>query len=419
MQGKSQRERCTFIAHVSGCLSASHQKVSPMFGRMTKSNGTIRPHSDGKWLLRVSAGRDVLTGKRLQPSRVVSGSFDEAKRQLLHFQLEVMQGDLVNSSPTLDSLFENWLNAPAKNGRPRSSASVYADRGRYRRYVQPGLGSRQVSTLRPKDFSILYDALIGRMKLSPGSVSLVHSMLRAMFNWAWRREIVQDNPVLRAEHPRKSWVPPVAPERDEVIEHCSILREENPDLGLAVWMVATLGLRRSEVLALRWSHINFDRKVITINEGITKTPGSSYVVTSTKTGSSGHAKFPLHPQTAQELLERWSKLQAKLDEAGIVTSRDAFIFSSDFAHAIPWNPDTISHAVSKHCKRHPEVPRVTLRLLRRYGVSDLAGTGVDEVTASAILRNGPETARRHYQAVRHDHLRSATLGIAERLLKSA
>jgi integrase len=257
------------------------------------------------------------------------------------------------------------------------------------------------------------------MKLSPGSVSLVHSMLRAMFNWAWRREIVLDNPVLRAEHPRKSWVPPVAPERDEVIEHCSILREENPDLGLAVWMVATLGLRRSEVLALRWSHINFDRKVITINEGITKTPGSSYVVTSTKTGSSGHAKFPLHPQTAHELMERWNKLQSKLDEAGIVTSQDAFIFSSDFAHAIPWNPDTISHAVSKHCKRHPEVPRVTLRLLRRYGVSDLAGTGVDEVTASAILRNGPETARRHYQAVRHDHLRSATLGIADRLLKSA
>ena len=108
-----------------------------------------------------SAGRDVLTGKRLQPSRVVSGSFDDAKQQLLHFQLEVMQGDLVNSSPTLDSLFENWLNAPAKNGRPRSSASVYADRGRYRRYVQPGLGSRQVSILRPKDFSLLYDALIG------------------------------------------------------------------------------------------------------------------------------------------------------------------------------------------------------------------------------------------------------------------
>ena len=123
MQGKSPRERCTFIAHVSGCLSASDQKVSPMFGRMTKSNGTIRPHSDGKWLLRVSAGRDVLTGKRLQPSRVVSGSFDDAKRQLLHFQLEVMQGDLVNSSPTLDSLFENWLNAPTKNGRSRSSAS--------------------------------------------------------------------------------------------------------------------------------------------------------------------------------------------------------------------------------------------------------------------------------------------------------
>ena len=419
MQGKSQRERCTFIAHVSGCLSASDQKVSPMFGRMTKSNGTIRPHNDGKWLLRVSAGRDVLTGKRLQPSRVVSGSFDDAKRELLHFQLEVMQGDFTKSSPTLDMLFELWLKAPTKNGRPRSSASVYADRGRYKRYVQPGLGSRQVSTLRPKDFSFLYDALVGRMNLSPGSVSLVHSMLRAMFNWGWRREIVQDNPVLRADHPSKSWVPPVAPERDEVMKHCSILREENPDLGLAVWMVSTLGLRRSEVLALRWSHINFDQKVITINEGITKTPGSSYVVTSTKTGASGHAKFPLHPYTAQELLEMWDKLQSKLAEVGLVASRDAFIFSSDFAHEIPWNPDTISHAVSKHCKRHPEVPRVTLRLLRRYGVSDLAGEGVDEVTASAILRNGPETARRHYQAVRHDQVRSATLGIADRLLKCA
>ncbi len=52
-------------------------------------------------------------------------------------------------------------------------------------------------------------------------------------------------------------------------------------------IAASLGLRRSEIVALRWSHVDFNKGVIHIREGLTKAPGSDYETTPTKTGLHG------------------------------------------------------------------------------------------------------------------------------------
>ena len=380
------------------------------------SPGTVRRHGAGRWLLRVSAGSDALTGKRLQPSRVVCGSRDEALRALVEFQHEVLLGHVSHDKMTLDQLFDMWIVAPTKGGRLRNENTKYHEAGRYRRYVQPALGRRDVTSLKPKDFSLLYDALLSRMRLSPRSVHHVHSTLRAVYNWAWRRELVNANPLLRADHPSVTLGPPRAPSREVVVSHLGAIWDENPDVALAVWLAATLGLRRSEIAALKWSHIDLIHDVVHVVEGVTKAPGMDYQITNTKTGLHGQADFPLHAWTKELLVKRRHCYRRQLVSVGAPVTADGYILSGDTTCSRPLHPDALSKALSRHCKNHPELESITLQALRKYAASDLAGHGADETTASALLRNSPETARRHYQAANNRLVRLHALGLADRLL---
>ena len=402
----------------------STQKASSSVAHMAQEQrvtGTIRPHGSGQWLIRLSAGKDPLTGKRRQPSRVVTGTRTDAQRELLEFQYEMLNGQVSTSSMTVDQLFDLWIESPTKGGRARSASTRYNEIGRYRRYIQPALGKLQVSSIKPKDLSLFYDALLiqrlpGRSKpLSPQSVNLIHSLLRAMFNWAWRREYIKENPALRADNPSVALSPPVAPERSSVSEHLEVLWVENDNLALAIWLAATLGLRRSEVIALRWSDIDFRNETILVRHGVVKMPGEEFQITDTKTGLHGHADFPLHSYTKKVLDERLRGFRRQLNSIGSSITGDGFILSSHPEHATPLHPDALTKALRRHCTSHPDLKPITMQALRKYAASDLAGTGADETTASALLRNRPETARRHYQAAQKRMVRQHALGLADRL----
>jgi integrase len=44
--------------------------------------------------------------------------------------------------------------------------------------------------------------------------------------------------------------------------------EENPDLAMFVLLAAATGVRRSELIALRWSDIDLDGKKLKISRGL-------------------------------------------------------------------------------------------------------------------------------------------------------
>jgi len=409
---------------VQKLVGVSEFRVGSTFDVMARTQrvtGTVRPHRQGEWLVRLSAGRDPITGRRRQPSKVVVGSRDDARRVLAHMQHELLEGQFNAATLTVSELFSLWIDSPTKSGKPRSRTTRYNDQGRFDRYVNPVLGKRQANEVRPKDFSLLYDALLtraqpGRQKcLSARSVHHVHSMLRAMFEWGFRREYVADNPVRQADAPSVHLLPPTAPERDVVASHLNTLRHDNDDLALAVWLASTLGLRRSEILGLRWADINLEALVIHIRHGVTKVPGSDAELTDTKTGLHGQVELPLHTSSVSLLASHRAAVETQLASIGATLDPGCFVLSADPEHREPLHPDSLSRALKSHCQRHPELERITLQELRSYAATEVASHGVDETTASALLRNRPETTRRHYQAVRQRELRRHAIGLAERL----
>ena len=381
-------------------------------------SGNIRQLNNGHWLVRVEAGRDPVTGRRIQKSKSVFGSKRDAKKCLQDLQAEVARTPIPSSTMSLNELCEKWIESPTKSGRPRQPTSVYNTRHRYDRYVRPSIGSMRICDLKRGDVCGLYDQLSAQ-NLSPRTVHHVHSELRAMLNWAWRRELVAENVVLRAEAPSVPLGEIVAPEREVVQSHLRILHANSPDLELALVLSATFGLRRSELAGLRWSHIDLEKGVLRIREGITHVPGTGFTTTKTKTGVHGQADYELHDLHLERLLEQRGELENRALTAGVELPEDPYVFSSDPFHAKPIRPDSLGQKLRRHCQANPELPALTLKMLRSYTSSEVDGTRADETTAAAILRDRPETTARHYRAARRSSMRSATHVITENLLNGS
>lgn len=378
-------------------------------------SGSVRELKNGKWLVRVEGGRDPVTGRRVQKSKTVAGTKRDTKKILQELQLEISRNPIPSSTMTLNELFDIWIGSTTKGGKLRAETSVYNTRHRYDRYVRNSIGLRRLCDLKRGDVCNLYDQLLAQ-QLSPRTVGHVHSELRAVLNWAWRREYVIENVVLRAEVPSVPLREIVAPERQVVRSHLTILEQTNPGLALALMLSATLGLRRSELAGLRWKHIDLEHGVLRLREGITNVPGIGFTTTQTKTGVHGHADYELHALHIERLRIHRAVLEQRAIQTGVQLSDDVYVFSADPFHVTPIRPDSLGQMLRRHCQANPNLPYITLKMLRTYTSSEVYGTGADETTAAAILRDSPETTARHYRAANRSRMRDATNVIAENLL---
>ncbi len=384
-------------------------------GTLSLMRGSKRKLKENYWLLRIDRGRDPVSGKRIQASRTVRGTSRQAELALDEFRAETQASGSPLPSMTLCELAERWMTTPTKGGRKRSSVGVYNTRLRFNRYVAPKFGNRQIGEIRSSEITLLLDDLMARHGLSARTVSHVHSELRAMLNWAWRRDLLKENPALRVDVPSVPLKGPTSLTCEELCEHLRVVAGENEDLELVMMIAASLGLRRSEIAALKWSHIDFNKSVLHVREGVTKAPGSDYETTPTKTGLHGFADFPLHPGLVERLQIRRKAFRDRLKELGEVQIADGYVFTNDPLGQAPFHPDTLTSAFRKHSERHPELPPIGLQILRRYAASDLFAEGEDQVIAAAILRDTPETTARHYRAVNREKARTVVLDIYQRI----
>jgi len=325
--------------------------------------GHVKKIAENKWFIRISAGKHPISGKRIQKSLVVYGSRSDAERVLHDLRGQEYAGSLVSSAVTLNEIFALWLSAPTKGGRKRAISTTYHDQKRFERYVKPSLGGKKADDIRPVDYVSLYQSLIQNAGLSPRSVLHIHSILRASLNWGWRHELVTSRAITKVVPPSAQLSPPRAPDTDVVLHHLEVLKEANPDLWLAVFLAGSMGLRRSEIAGLRWSHVDFQGQTLTVCEGVVKIPGHGSVTTSTKTGLHGFARFPLHPISFNALISRYSEFGQRLLTLELADNKDGYLFSSDLLGRRPIDPDLLTKWLRKHCANHPNLEPITFQSL--------------------------------------------------------
>lgn len=135
-----------------------------------------------------------------------------------------------------------------------------------------------------------------------------HAMLRTAFQHAVKRRIIPSNPCDQADRPKKNQFMAGYYSVDELRELLELTADD--PMQIVILLAAYYGLRRSEVLGIKWNAVDFKEKKLTISHKITeefidgKTKLVGYDQMKTK---SSYRTLPLIPEVEEALLREKEK----------------------------------------------------------------------------------------------------------------
>jgi integrase len=283
--------------------------------------GHIRKRGNS-WSVVVDHDRDE-DGKRRQKWHSGYRTKRDAERALTEILNRIGSGTYVDPGrQTMTEYLREWLVAIQRTVRPGTWTS---DRSNVARHVVPRLGGRELRQLGASHLNVLYSELLdegrcdGAGGLSPRSVRYIHTILHRALRDAVRWGKLARNPAEMADPPR-SRAPEMKTWQKEELRR--FLASVEDDRLYAAWLlVSTTGLRRGELLGLRWSDLDFEAGRAAIHQTLSSVGGK--ITFSTPKTTKSRRSIALDPATLAALrrhrdaqdAERaiWAEVYADLD----------------------------------------------------------------------------------------------------------
>jgi integrase len=239
---------------------------------------------------------------------------------------------------------------------------------------------------------------------------IVSGALAAAVRWGW----IATNPASVARKPRVPAPQPNPPTLDQVARILAAAWEDSAEWGTLVWLVMVTGLRRDELVALRWSDVDFDTETLLVRRGIVKV-GSRVIEKDSKTHRM--RRIALDPETVKVLQEHRARWDVQAVEPGLDALDDAFLFSYEPDQSRPLDPSGVTHRYSRMCAGLGIDSH--LHALRHYSATELLGAGVDLRTVAGRLGHGGGgvTTLRVYAAFVAESDRRAADILASRMVR--
>ena len=341
-------------------------------------------------------GLDPLTGKERRSWRTAGSDRGDAEAMLARVEAEqrMLDGDVIERGLTVGRYLQHmWL--PSKRLELRATTT--------RRYewmivhsVKPAIGDVLLRRLRVDHLETLYRKLLSHGRsdgrgLAPKTVHNVHTMIRSALRTAQRRRLVSVNVADAAVAPQyRSAAPPM---RSWTVEELVVFLAAARHVRLypALVVSAMTGMRRGEVLGLRWSAFDAQRATLTVNTAI-QLLGTKIIESHPKTRSSRRT-VDLDARTCA-LLEEWRRHQRR---AGEPASARSWMFTS--VNGGPVNPDLYSQTFDR-LVAGLEVPRIRLHDLRHTHATLLLKDGAPlKVVSERLGHANPAFTMATYQHV--------------------
>lgn len=224
--------------------------------------------------------------------------------------------------------------------------------------------------IKPKHIQEFYQYLLDE-GLSGNTVKHYHANIRKALQYAMKTDIILSNPADRVDLPKIEEYKPKFYTSDEVK---TLLNEVlDTKLEIPVMIDCFYGFRRSEVIGLKWSAIDFDKDTITINHTITQSNGKLIIRDKTKTKSSKRT-LPLEPIVKSFLLELKEKQENNKELCG-----DSY------------NQEYLEYICVDNCGNliGPDyVTETFLKLLKKKKLKQIRFHDLRHTCASILLKNG-------------------------------
>jgi integrase len=343
--------------------------------------GHIRERSPGHWAIILDA-QDA-TGKRKRRWHSFRGTKREAQIACAQLIAEMQGGGAVDPSRItaaefLDRFERDWV---AIHVSAHSAGRYAGALG----HVRQHLGNAQLQKLRPADVAGLY-ATLSRSGLAAATIRLVHCVLHRALAQAKTWGVIRDNVT-------ESVKPPPAPDRETEILQPDQAREllerlRNHQLYLIASLALATGMRRNEMLALRWRDVDFDAGRLTVEQSLEQTRTHGIRIKAPKTRK-GRRSISLPASTVAELRGHWRAQQEQRLALGMGRApADSPVLAAYDGQ--PQSPNAITKAWPV-AMAAIGMSGVTLHSLRHTHASMLIASGMDILTISRRLGHSSPT----------------------------
>lgn len=215
------------------------------------------------WTALVDLPTDPVTGARRR-KRITARTKREVETQVAELIHKAETGFTAAGKLTVREFFEQWLETTAPTLRP-STARRYRDVARL--HIVGVIGNLQLAKLTPGDVQRLYANRLAA-GLSPTSVNHIHAILHRALDQAVRWGLLMRNVTDMVDAPRRA-----SPEMQawDARQVAAVLAAAAGDELEALWRLAVFsGMRRGEMLGLRWADVDLDRGELAIRRTLSR-----------------------------------------------------------------------------------------------------------------------------------------------------
>jgi len=264
--------------------------------RRGNREGSIYKRKDGRWCGQLILGYDLKTGKPIK-RYIYARTREEVARKLNKLLLQA--GNVSPEKYTLGVWLHTWLELYKKSSLRPTTFERYESI--IKNHVPETLKKLPLEKLYPEHLQRLY---LEKQKedLSGRSVEFLHVVLHSALKQAMRLGYVSRNVADYVDRPKKKAKEKRILTQEEL--HCFLFCANKHRLYPAFLLLVTTGIRRGEVLGLRWQDLNLKEGTIVINQSLT-TLNHGFVIQEPKS-ESGKRIIPLLPEVVEEL-KAWRK----------------------------------------------------------------------------------------------------------------
>ncbi|MSP79366.1 MAG: site-specific integrase [Dehalococcoidia bacterium] len=277
---------------------------------------------------------------------------------------------------TVSQWLEKWLADYAEPSLRATTYRMYA--GYIRRHVVPSIGHVQLAELRPDHVKAAHKAARDQ-GLSKLSVRHMHRILHKAINDAMTDGLVGRNVVGLAK-PDKLDPRPKLKYQPEVVS-AFLAEARKTSYGDALLLDLFLGLRRSELLGLRWEDVDFDQRKIYVRQTLHYVPQMGIIIYPTKNETSTR-DMSMSDTVLLLLRAMRERLEAGWSTLGITPPPDTLVFADATGHML--SPNTFSMETRKIAER-AGLQGVHLHLLRHWAASLALAQGGKPQGSARIL----------------------------------
>ena len=259
--------------------------------------------------------------------------------------LQIFEGDRAKQdvvapvNDTVGSWLVYWLEEIIKPNRAETTA--YGYEGIIKRYLIPNLGDVKLQKLNPEMITKYYNQMMRKNHLSSNTVHKHHDLLKCALRAAVNQDKILRNPVDRVEPPAIVDTEKRFYNQEQLAALMDVAAGDR--LEIVILLAGYCGLRREEIVGLKWENVDMDKRTLSIAE-VRTSAGSRIVTKQPKTKTSIRTEylnddlFDVFKRLRKEYAENKLYFGNTFQDSGLVVS---------FPNGKPYRPNYISELVTK------------------------------------------------------------------------